>query len=467
MDYRVEVDLLGELRVPADVYYGIHTVRAINNFTLSTQKNCDNPEFIYGLAAVKKAAAQANMDLGSLEREIGNAIVKACDLIMADECYCQYFPVDAFQGGAGTSLNMNMNEVVANVALELLGYEKGRYDIINPNDHVNESQSTNDAYPTGMRIGLYKVSERLIDAAEYLYQGLKAKETEFFDILKMGRTQLQDAVPMTLGMEFGAFAFQIKKGIDFLKVARQPLLTVNLGGTAIGTGINTPEGYSKLATTYLAEITGYDLEPSEDLIAATSDLSDFVYFHSALKGLAVKLSKMANDLRLLSSGPRTGLKDINLPELQAGSSIMPAKVNPVLPEAVNNACFKVFGNDTTVLTAAEAGQLQLNAMEPVIAQSTFESMMLLTNACRSLQDRCIAGITANEDRCLNYILNSIGIITYLNPIIGHSEGDAVGRICAQTGKSVREVILERHLMTAEEFDTFFSLDNLRKTLGLQ
>ncbi|GGZ98124.1 aspartate ammonia-lyase [Ignatzschineria ureiclastica] len=467
MDYRTEVDLLGELKVPADAYYGIHTVRAINNFTISTQKNSDNPEFIYGLAAVKKAAAQANMDLGSIKPEVGNAIVKACDLIMADDRYYQYFPIDLFQGGAGTSLNMNMNEVVANIALELLGYEKGRYDIINPNDHVNESQSTNDAYPTGMRVGFYKVSEQLIEAAEYLYKGLKAKEAEFADVLKMGRTQLQDAVPMTLGMEFGAFAFQIRKGIDFLKVARQPLLSVNLGGTAIGTGINTPAGYSALATKYLAEITGFAFEPAGDLIAATSDLSDFVYFHSALKGLAVKLGKMANDLRLLSSGPRTGLKDINLPELQAGSSIMPAKVNPVLPEAVNNACFKVFGNDTTVLTAAEAGQLQLNAMEPVIAQSTFESMMLLTNACRSLQDRCIAGITANEERCLNYILNSIGIITYLNPVIGHSEGDIVGSICAKTGKSVREVILERKLMSAEDFDAFFSVENLRKTLGLQ
>ncbi len=466
MGYRLEVDLLGELSVPKDAYFGIHTQRAINNFTISTQKNRDNPEFIYGLAAVKKAAVKANMDLGSIQPEVGNAIVKACDLLLKDDTYYVHFPIDAFQGGAGTSLNMNVNEVVANLALETLGLEKGRYDVINPNDHVNESQSTNDAYPTGMRVAFYQVSEALIEAADYLYQGLKVKEQEFADVLKMGRTQLQDAVPMTLGMEFGAFAYQIKSGIEYIKLARQTLLSINLGGTAIGTGINTPTGYPELAAKYLSEITGFEFKPAGDLIAATSDLSDFVYFHSALKGFAVKLSKMANDLRLLSSGPRAGLKEINLPELQAGSSIMPAKINPVLPEAVNNACFKVFGNDTAVLTAAEAGQLQLNAMEPVVAQSTFESMTLLMNACRSLQDRCIEGITANESYCLNYILNSIGIITYLNPIIGHGEGDIVGRICAKTGKSVRDVILERGLMEASKFDEMFSIENLRKTLGL-
>lgn len=467
MGYRSEVDLLGELLVPNDAYFGIHTQRAINNFTISTQKNRDNPEFIYGLAAVKKAAVKANMDLGVIKPEVGNAIVAACDLLLKDDTYYVHFPVDAFQGGAGTSMNMNMNEVLANLSLEVLGLEKGRYDVINPNDHVNESQSTNDAYPTGMRVAFYQVSETLIEAADYLYQGLKVKEAEFSDVLKMGRTQLQDAVPMTLGMEFGAFAYQVKTGIEYLKIARETLLPINLGGTAIGTGINTPAGYPELAAKYLSEITGFSFRPSENLIAATSDLSDFVYFHSALKGFAVKLSKMANDLRLLSSGPRTGLKEINLPELQAGSSIMPAKINPVLPEAVNNACFKVFGNDTTVLTAAEAGQLQLNAMEPVVAQATFESMLLLKNACRALQDKCISGITANESYCLNYILNSIGIITYLNPIIGHGEGDIVGRICAKTGKSVRDVILERGLMDADRFDEMFSIENLRKTLGLK
>ena len=467
MGYRLEVDLLGELSVPSEAYYGIHTQRAINNFTISTQKNRDNPQFIYGLAAVKKAAVMANMDLGTIQPEVGNAIIKACDLLLQDDHYYVHFPVDAFQGGAGTSLNMNMNEVIANLALESLGLEKGRYDIINPNDHVNESQSTNDAYPTGMRVAFYKVSEALIESADYLYNGLKEKEKEFADVLKMGRTQLQDAVPMTLGMEFGAFAFQIKTGIDYLKMARTTLLSINLGGTAIGTGINTPAGYAELSAQYLSKITGFEFKPSEDLMASTSDLADFVYFHSALKGFAVKLAKIANDLRLLSSGPRTGLKEINLPELQAGSSIMPAKINPVLPEAVNNACFKVFGNDTAVLMAADAGQLQLNAMEPVIAQSTFESMHLLKNACRSLQDRCISGITANESYCLNYILNSIGIITYLNPIIGHGEGDIVGRICAKTGKSVRDVILERGLMEADKFDAMFSIENLRKTLGLQ
>ncbi len=467
MGYRKEVDLLGELEVPNEVYYGIHTLRAVNNFTLSTQTNQDTPQFIRGLVAVKKAAALANAELGAISQEIAEAIIQACDLLLKDETYYDQFPVDLFQGGAGTSFNMNVNEVIANLALELIGKEKGDYQSINPNDHVNESQSTNDAYPTGMRVAFFRESEELLERACYLQKGLEAKAKEFEQVLKMGRTQLQDAVPMSLGQEFGAFAFQIESGIEYIKEARKALLTVNLGGTAIGTGINTPEGYSELAVAKLSEITGYPFKVSRNLIAATSDLTDFVRFHAALKSFAVKLSKISNDLRLLSSGPRAGLKEINLPELQAGSSIMPAKVNPVLPEAVNNACFKVMGNDTAVTMAAEAGQLQLNAMEPVIAQSTFESLMLLKNSCTILQDKCIEGITANEAYCLNYILNSIGIITYLNPIIGHSEGDIVGRICAKTGKSVKAVVLERNLMEEEEIDRLFTLEQLRKTIGLE
>lgn len=467
MGYRKEVDLLGELEVPNEVYYGIHTLRAINNFTLSTQTNQDTPQFIRGLVAVKKAAAEANVELGAITPEVGGAIIKACDTLLKDDTYYDQFPIDLFQGGAGTSFNMNVNEVIANLALEQLGKEKGDYKTINPNDHVNESQSTNDAYPTGMRVAFFRESDDLIAAARHLQQGLEEKAKEFAEVLKMGRTQLQDAVPMSLGQEFGAFAFQIESGIEYLEDARKALLSVNLGGTAIGTGINTPEGYSELAVAKLAKITGYPFKPSKNLIAATSDLTDFVRFHAALKSFAVKLSKISNDLRLLSSGPRAGLKEINLPELQAGSSIMPAKVNPVLPEAVNNACFKVVGNDTTVTVAAEAGQLQLNAMEPVIAQATFESLMLLKNSCLILQDKCIEGITANESYCLNYILNSIGIITYLNPIIGHGEGDIVGRICAKTGKSVKAVILERNLMEEEEIDKLFTLEQLRKTIGLE
>ncbi len=466
MGSRKEIDLLGELSLPNSAYYGIHTLRALQNFTISTQKISDTPEFIYGVVKVKKAAALANCELGAINDERAKAIIKACDLILSDEQYLEQFPIDAFQGGAGTSFNMNVNEVIANIGLELMGHKKGEYQYLHPNDHVNESQSTNDSYPTGMKVALYSVSERLIEAAEYLIDGLLAKAKEFAPILKLGRTQLQDAVPMSLGQEFNAFASMIKVAVRDIKRYREDLLAVNLGGTAIGTGVNTPEGYAELVVQRLSDVTGAPFRLADDLIAATSDVTDLVKFHGTLKSLALKLAKIANDLRLLSSGPRAGLKEINLPELQAGSSIMPAKVNPVLPEAVNNACYKVFGNDTTVTMAAEAGQLQLNAMEPVIAQSLFESLELLINSCYSLQDKCIEGITANEAYCLNYILNSIGIITYLNPIIGHSEGDIVGRICVKTGKSVKAVVLERNLMSEEEFDKHFTLDALRKTIGI-
>ncbi len=466
MGSRKEVDLLGELSVPNSAYYGIHTLRAIQNFTISTQKISDTPQFIHGVVQVKKAAAMANYELGRINKEQHDAILYACDEVLNDDRYLTQFPVDAFQGGAGTSFNMNVNEVLANIGLEKMGHQKGEYQYLNPNDHVNESQSTNDAYPTGMKVALYAVSEELIEAVEYLKKGFNCKAQEFAHVLKMGRTQLQDAVPMSLGQEFKAFANLMKGAIRDIKYYREDLLSVNLGGTAIGTGVNTPEGYAKLAVEKLAEVTGAPFRNADDLIAATSDVTDLVKFHAVLKSLAIKLGKIANDLRLLSSGPRAGLKEINLPELQAGSSIMPAKVNPVLPEAVNNACFKVMGNDTAVTMAAEASQLQLNAMEPVMAQCLFESLMLLKNACYSFRDKCIDGITANEAYCLNYILNSIGIITYLNPIIGHGEGDIVGRICVKTGKSVKAVVLERNLMTEEEFDKLFTLDALRETIGM-
>jgi len=457
---RIEHDLLGERHVPIDAYYGIHTLRAIENFNISNNTISDVPEFVRGMIMTKKAAALANKELSVLPSDVANHIIKACDLILQTGKCMDQFPSDVFQGGAGTSVNMNTNEVIANVALELMGKEKGQYEFINPNDHVNKSQSTNCAYPTGFRVAVYTSIYHLIEAVEYLKGAFDLKNVEFNSVIKMGRTQLQDAVPMTVGQEFRAWSVTINEEIRNLKYIAELLLEVNLGATAIGTGLNAASGYQVLAVKHLADVTGYRCVPAEDLIEATSDCGAYVMAHSALKRLAVKLSKICNDLRLLSSGPRAGFNELNLPELQAGSSIMPAKVNPVVPEVVNQVCFKVMGNDTTIAFAAEGGQLQLNVMEPVIAQSMFESLDLLKNACVNLRDKCIDGITVNKEVCENFVFNSIGIVTYLNPYIGHHEGDIVGRICAETGKNVREVVLERGLLTAEQLDEIFSVENL-------
>lgn len=457
---RIEVDLLGQREVPNDAYWGIHTLRAIENFNISKNVISDVPEFVRGMVMVKKATAMANGDLGAIPKKIANAIVQACDEVLHNGRCMDQFPSDVYQGGAGTSVNMNTNEVIANLALEILGHKKGEYKIVNPMDHVNASQSTNDAYPTGFRIAVYNSVMHLIAKVLYLQQSFESKANEFANVLKMGRTQLQDAVPMTVGQEFKAFSVLLDEEVKNLKRTAELLLEVNLGATAIGTGLNTPEGYSSLAVKYLSEVTQLPCVLSENLIEATSDCGAYVMVHGALKRTAVKLSKVCNDLRLLSSGPRAGLNEINLPELQAGSSIMPAKVNPVVPEVVNQVCFKVIGNDATITFAAEAGQLQLNVMEPVIAQSMFESIELLSNACVNLRDKCIDGITVNKEICENYVFNSIGIVTYLNPFIGHHEGDIVGKICATTGRSVREVVLERGLLTEEQLDDILSVENL-------
>ena len=457
---RIEEDLLGDRHVPADAYWGIHTLRAVENFNISQTTISDVPEFVRGMVFTKKAAAMANKELGAIPSDVGEFIIKACDEILETGKCMDQFPSDVYQGGAGTSVNMNTNEVIANLALELMGKEKGEYDIVNPNDHVNKSQSTNCAYPTGFRVAVYNSILNMVEALEYLKGAFDAKDKEFADVLKMGRTQLQDAVPMTVGQEFHAFGVLIKEEIKNLRHTAQLLLEVNLGATAIGTGLNAATGYQELAVQRLAEVTGLPCTPAEDLIEATSDCGAYVMIHGALKRTAVKLSKICNDLRLLSSGPRAGLNELNLPEMQAGSSIMPAKVNPVIPEVVNQVCFKVIGNDTTITFAAEAGQLQLNVMEPVIGQALFESIDLLKNASINLRDKCIDGITVNKEVCEYFVFNSIGIVTYLNPFIGHHEGDIVGKICAETGKSVRDVVLERGLLTEEQLDDIFSVQNL-------
>lgn len=457
---RIEEDLLGAREVPLEAYWGIHTLRAMENFQISGSVVGDEEAFVRAMVQVKKASALANSDLGALDPEVAGAIVWACDQVLVAERCLDQFPVDQFQGGAGTSVNMNTNEVIANLALEYLGYAKGRYDIINPNDHVNKSQSTNDAYPTGFRLGLFALVGSLIEELERLIAAMRAKGTELVHVLKMGRTQLQDAVPMSLGQEFEAFAVLLEEEVSRLHNNAALLLEVNLGATAIGTGLNTPPDYQSTVVGRLREITGLDIRGAHDLLEATSDTGAYVSMHAAIKRLAVKLSKICNDLRLLSSGPRAGLGEIRLPERQAGSSIMPAKVNPVIPEVVNQVCFKVMGNDVALTFAAEAGQLQLNVMEPVIAQAIFESINLLTRGMSTLRELCVVGIEANEEVCRRNVLDSIGIVTYLNPVIGHHNGDLVGRECARSGRSVREVVLEMGLLEESVLDEILSPENL-------
>lgn len=457
---RVEHDLLGTKEVPAEAYYGIHTVRAVENFPITATTMSDIPDFVRGMVMVKKAAALANLEMGVLDETVAKAIVGACDEILVDGRCMDQFPSCQFQGGAGTSVNMNTNEVVANLALERLGHPRGSYDIVSPNDDVNRSQSTNDAYPTGFRIALWHALERLEPAIVALREACYDKSEEFREVLKMGRTQLQDAVPMSMGQEFGGFAVTLDEELHVLGAAARMLLDVNLGATAIGTGVNTPPDYRRAVIKHLRAVTGLPVTGAMNLIEATSDTGDYVNVHAALKRTSAKVSKICNDLRLLSSGPRAGFNEINLPELQAGSSIMPAKVNPVIPEVVNQVCFKVIGNDVTVTMAAEAGQLQLNVMEPVIAQAMFESISLLTNAIETLTEKCVEGITANVEVARQNVMNSIGIVTYLNPIIGHHNGDRVGRECARSGRGVREVVLEMGLLSAAELDDILSPSNL-------
>lgn len=459
-EMRVEEDLLGSRELPNDVYYGVHTLRAVENFKISGVTINEVPEFIRAMVQVKKAEALANRDKKVLSKEVAGAIVAACDLILDEGRCMDQFPVDVFQGGAGTSVNMNTNEVIANLALETMGKEKGDYAVINPNDHVNKSQSTNDAYPTGFRIAVFRMVERLIAEIGLLADSFGKIAAKNQHVLKMGRTQLQDAVPMTVGQEFDAFRVLMEEERRHLSYQSELLLEVNLGATAIGTKLNTPDGFQQIVVDRLTEVTGLPMKAAPNLIEATSDTGAYVSMSAGLKRLATKISMICNDLRLLSSGPRAGLNEINLPQMQAGSSIMPAKVNPVIPEVVNQVCFKVIGNDMTVTMASEAGQLQLNVMEPVIGQCLFESIKLLMNASKTLRERCVDGITVNEEICLNSVMNSIGIVTYLNEIIGHHAGDEIGKEAATTGRTVRDLVLERKLMTEEELDRVLSVENL-------
>ena len=458
-DYRIESDLLGDLQVPAEAYYGVQTQRAIDNFHITGSKMSDFPEFVRAVACVKLAAAQTNNELGLLSKELLSPIETACKELIDGKLHCQ-FPVDMIQGGAGTSVNMNANEVIANRVLELLGRKKGEYQYCSPNDHINCSQSTNDAYPTTIKLAVIKMNESLVKHLSQLINAFRQKGKEFAEVIKMGRTQLQDAVPMTLGQEFEAFAATLEEEISRLNNLSKLFLEINMGGTAIGTGLNAPAGYPKLCAEKLAKITGEDFVPASNLVEATPDTGSYVMYSSALKRMAVKLSKICNDLRLLSSGPRAGLNEINLPPMQPGSSIMPGKVNPVIPEVVNQVCFKVIGNDLTVTFAAEAGQLQLNVMEPVICQAIMESIVFLERALDTLREKCIVGITANKEVCLNMVKNSIGIVTALNPYIGYKNSTKIAKEALQTGKSVYDLVLEHQLLSKDKLDQILDPKNM-------
>ncbi len=449
--HRVEHDLLGDRKVPAEAYYGVHTLRAVENFPITGTPISIYPDLIRALAQIKLAAAKANEQLGLLEVPLAQAIVAACQEVIAGKLHEQ-FVVDVIQGGAGTSTNMNANEVIANRALEIMGHAKGEYQHLHPNQHVNMSQSTNDVYPSALKLATYVGIFRLVDALAYLRRTFERKAEEFKDVLKMGRTQLQDAVPMTLGQEFSTYAVMLGEDEERLKEAALLIREINLGATAIGTGINAHPDYAPLVCRLLAETSGVPVITAPNLVEATQDCGSFVQLSGVLKRVAVKLSKTCNDLRLLSSGPRAGFGEINLPPRQAGSSIMPGKVNPVIPEVVNQIAFEVIGNDQTVTFAAEAGQLQLNAFEPIIAHSLFKSVNHLRQGCLTLADRCVDGITANRDALRARVENSIGIVTALNPYIGYAAATSVAAEALESGKGVAEIVLARGLMSRAELD---------------
>lgn len=462
---RIEHDLLGKREIPADALYGIQTLRGVENFSISRFRLDQYPLFINGLAYTKWAAAEANHQLGLLTDQQYEGIVAACKDIIAGK-YHDQFPVDMIQGGAGTSTNMNANEVIANIALMHMGHKPGEYEYCSSHDHVNRSQSTNDAYPTAIHVGLYASHLAFLPHLQQLIDALRKKGDEFAHIIKMGRTQLEDAVPMTLGQTFYGFSSILQDEIKHLNEAAADFLTINMGATAIGTGICSEPGYAEKCTDALAKITGWNIRLAEDWVGATSDTSCMVGYMSALKRVAIKMSKISNDLRLLASGPRCGLGEINLPARQPGSSIMPGKVNPVIPEVVSQVAFKVVGNEMCVTMAGEAPQMELNAMEPVMAQCSFESVDLLINACDTLRTLCIEGITANEDKCRQEVHNSIGIVTALNPYIGYEHSTTIAKKALETGRSVYDLVLEEGILTKEDLETILDPKNMVRPVKL-
>jgi aspartate ammonia-lyase len=444
---RTEKDSLGEREIPSDVYYGIQTARAIENFPISGWKPF--PQLVTATVQIKKAAARVNSALGALDQKIARAIEAAAAEVLAGKLRDQ-FVVDPFQAGAGTSHNMNTNEVLANRAIELLGGQKGDYSIVHPNDHVNMGQSTNDVFPTAMRLAALDLTRDLILALEQLASSFRKKALEFDHVVKSGRTHLQDAVPIRLGQEFGAYATALHKNVDRIARAADEMREIGLGGTAAGTGLNAVPGYRKRIVEELNAITGYELRPTEDYFEAMQSMSPFVMLSGALKTLATDLGRIANDLRLLSSGPNTGLAEINLPPVQPGSSIMPGKVNPVMAEMTNMVCFQVIGNDLTITTAAQAGQLELNVMMPVIAFNLLMSLTILTNDLTVLRERCVEGITVNEERSRWYVENSVSLVTALNPRIGYARAAEIAKRAISRGKTIRETITEENLLTPDE-----------------
>ncbi|MED5619450.1 aspartate ammonia-lyase [Ideonella sp. BN130291] len=462
---RMEHDFLGEKEIPAAAYWGVHTARAVENFAISGQTLGHLPDLVSALAYVKLACAQANLQLGVLSPEHAGAITRACHDLLRGELH-EHFVVDVIQGGAGTSTNMNANEVIANRALEHLGFAKGAYEHLHPNDHVNASQSTNDVYPTALRLAAWFGIGRLLDAMAELRGAFEAKAEEFRHVLKIGRTQLQDAVPMTLGQEFSTYAVMLGEDEQRLREARALIEEINLGATAIGTGINAPHGYAALVVGLLAEASGVPVSTAPNLVEATQDTGAFVQLSGVLKRVACKLSKTCNDLRLLSSGPQAGFGDIKLPPRQAGSSIMPGKVNPVIPEVVNQVAFEVIGNDVTITMASEAGQLQLNAFEPIMAWSLFKSVNHLTQACRTLQVHCVQGIQANRELLERRVAESVTLVTALNPIIGYEKAALIAKTALATGGTIADTAQALGIMTRQEMQALLVPERLTQPVRL-
>lgn len=459
MGTRKEHDFIGELEIDDSVYYGVQTFRAVENFKMTGRTLKNYPFFVKAFAQIKKAAALANKEVGVLDAQKADAIAKAADRLINGE-FIDQFVVDMMQGGAGTSTNMNVNEVITNIALESMGHKKGEYQYLHPNDHTNLGQSTNDTYPSSIKVATHEKLGHLLEAMEELKAELEKKAKEWKDIIKMGRTELEDAVPTTLGNSFNAFASYIKSDIAKIKAARESMAVLNMGATAIGTGINCHPDYKFVVEKKLKEITGVEFKPAEDFIAATQDTADFVHVSGALKTAAVRLSKIANDIRLMNSGPRCGLGEVNLPKMQPGSSIMPGKVNPVICEVVGEACYEVIGNDVTIMLCSERGEFELNAFEPGIAYALFNSVIVLENAMRTLAQKAIKDLTANPEACKNAVLNSIGIVTAFNPVLGYEKSASMAKEALQTGKSVADICLERGYLPKEEIDKILDPKNM-------